>query len=268
MVVLGGGGSWFFSSRAGGGSGASGSSVSFWCSKISTFCGWPSSSTMKSFLSSESMALPALSFTVTSTITRFELAENFAVAPAGCEVTAGGVCCPAAIKAARMTIQRFRILETKPQHQGHGAGSGGKRGQPKSAGASGGSEIGDLHVVQSIVGGQPQLQILARLAETPGAVERAVEAERRQAGNGVHAGVSVLAGGRRGEGSLVEVRKIPTGYASAGSLRAEAGANGGGPRGAEVAAQHGGMRRTGSRAEGGIQRPTGEEPGLPSAIPP
>ena len=123
-------------------------------------------------------------------------------------------------------------------------------------------------MVQSIVGGEPQLQSLARLAETPGAVELAVEAERRQAGNGVHAGVSVLAGGRRGEGSLVKVRIISAGDARAGSLRAKAGADGGRPRGAEVAAQHGGMRPTGSRGEGGIQRPTGEEPGLPSPIAP
>jgi hypothetical protein len=45
------------------------------------------------------------------------------------------------------------MLETKPQHQGYGSGSGGERGQAKRARANGGSEIGDLNVVQSIVGG-------------------------------------------------------------------------------------------------------------------
>src|ERR1035438_6897842 len=253
MVVLGGGGSWFLSSRAGGASGGSGSSVSFWCSKISTFCGWPSSSTMKSSLSSESMALPALSLTVTSTITRFELAENFAVAPAGCAVTAGVVCCPAAIRAASMTIQRFRILETKPQQQGDGSGSGGARGQTKSARPNGGSETGDLHVVQSVVGGEPHLQILARLAETPGAVERAVQTERGKPGNGVHAGVSVLAGGWRGEGGLVEVRIISAQDAGVESFRPKTGADAGGPASPEVAAQQGGGRPAGSCVEGGLQ---------------
>src|ERR1039458_9267107 len=205
MTVLGGAGNSFLSPKAGGGSGASGSRVSFWCSKISTFCGLPSSSTMKSFWLSVSMALPDLSSDLTSTITRFEFAENFGVAPAGCAVTVGCVCCPAAIKVTRMTIQRCRILETKPQVQAHGSRLRRTGRQAERARAESSAETGDLHVIQNVVGRKPQLQLLAALAEAPSAIQRGRQADGWQPRNGIPPGIPVGARCRSSERSLIEI---------------------------------------------------------------
>src|SRR5208283_3215691 len=195
MTVLESCGSSFWLAKVGGGGGGSGSMASFWNSKTEIFCGLPSSSTVKSVGLRPSMGLPVLgSLTVTSTITRWALAVKTGAG--------AGRCCPAAARAnktnGRLILASkcsggcgvdsapFLISEIKPQQQGHRAGGRRACGQAVVVGVDRGAETGDLHMVQHVIGGKPQLQLAAAdIAEAPGAIQTAVEGNYRQAGDGI-----------------------------------------------------------------------------------
>ena len=82
IVVLGASGNWNWSSSVSGFNG-SGLEEMRWYSNTETFCGLPSSSTVKSSAFRPSTVWPALSLALTSTITRFALALNVGVPGAG-----------------------------------------------------------------------------------------------------------------------------------------------------------------------------------------
>src|SRR5690242_11010603 len=102
-------------------------------------------------------------------------------------------------------LVNFRISEVEAQSQVDGTGLRRASRQAKGGRIHRGADVGDRNVIEGVAGVDAQLNLLARFSDAERASHAGAERGTEEAGNGVAAGIAVLASGRERECRQVEV---------------------------------------------------------------
>src|SRR5579884_778851 len=175
------------------GSSGSGSSLSFWYSKTETFCGLPSSRTVKSSFLRPGISCPERSRTNTSTTTRLLVARKVMSSWAAMGMR----------EEMRLKMSERRMLEAEPHRTGHRSHRGCRRGETVVSRVHHRTDARVAHGIAEVPRIDAKLQAAA-FAQGEVTGQRKVRREQRWAWNRVSARVAEQPRRRRRERGGIE----------------------------------------------------------------